>query len=147
MFEDAGSALGDLLAADVPVGKIQISCALEAPDARAVRALADYAEPRYLHQVRVPGRNRLYGAPDLGLALADAKLPTDRPWRAHFHVPVNADRFEHGLVSTQGEVRKALDFLAAHRTFHPHLEVETYTWQVLPASQRPQASRRLCAES
>lgn len=143
MFEDAARALGQLLDAGVPVGKIQLSCALEAPDARAVRALADYAEPRYLHQVRVPGRERLYGAPDLGLALADPRLPTDRPWRAHFHVPVNAEHFESGLASTQGELLKVFDFLSAHRTFHPHLEVETYTWQVLPESRRPRDDQAL----
>lgn len=143
MFEDATRALGQLLEAEVPVGKIQLSCALEAPDARAVRALAAYAEPRYLHQVRVPGRERLYGAPDIGLALANPKLPTDRPWRAHFHVPVNAERFENGLTSTQGEIFKVFDFLAAHRTFHPHLEVETYTWQVLPESHRPRDDQAL----
>ncbi len=143
MFEDAARSLARLLDAGVPVGKIQISSALEAPDAGAVRALADYAEPRYLHQVRVPGRERLYGAPDLPLALADARLPDDRPWRAHFHVPVNAERFEHGLTSTQGEVLKVLDFLAAHRTFRPHLEVETYTWQVLPEHRRPRDERAL----
>jgi hypothetical protein len=143
MFEDAAGSLARLLEARIPVGKIQLSCALEAPDAQAVRALADYAEPRYLHQVRVPGRERLYGAPDLGLALADPKLPSDRPWRAHFHVPVHAERFERGLISTQAEVLKVFDFLAAHRTFRPHLEVETYTWQVLPGNRRPRDDQAL----
>jgi hypothetical protein len=51
-------------------------------------------------------------------------------WRVHFHVPVDAERLGP-LGTTRGDLKKAL---AAVKTlsYAPHLEVETYTWKVLP---------------
>ncbi len=51
-------------------------------------------------------------------------------WRVHFHVPVDIDRLGP-LGTTRAELVRAvaaLDRLA----YRPHLEVETYTWPVLP---------------
>lgn len=137
LFENPADALARLLDAGVGVGKIQLSCALEAPDAQSKTALAAYAEPRYLHQVRVRDDDHLDGVPDLDQALGDGALPRDRPWRVHFHVPVHRDRYPGGLTGTRADVLGVLDFLAARRTFAPHLEVETYTWLVLPEGERP----------
>jgi len=52
----------------------------------------------------------------------------------HFHVPVYVEDLD-GFSSTQPFVRA---MLALHRqqTRSPHLEVETYTWSVLPAHAR-----------
>jgi hypothetical protein len=53
-----------------------------------------------------------------------------RQWRIHFHVPLFTDAYE-GLGSTQQDVRTVIE--AAQRTpFTRHLEIETYTWDVLP---------------
>jgi hypothetical protein len=59
---------------------------------------------------------------------------TDCEWRVHFHVPVFMQELG-AFSSTQAFVR---DILALHRAqpCTPHLEVETYTWSVLPASHR-----------
>lgn len=137
MYEDPGVALGRLIDAGIAIGKIQLSCALEAqPGAHA--ALGDYAEPRYLHQVRIPDVHTLLGAPDLGPALVDSTLPADRPWRVHFHVPLHAAALAaSGLRSTRAEMAQVFDVLAKRPVLTPHLEVETYTWSVLPAPQRP----------
>ena len=48
----------------------------------------------------------------------------------HFHVPVDAERLGP-LKTTRTELREALT-AAKNLSYAPHLEVETYTWEVLP---------------
>ena len=137
MFEDTAGDIARLADAGVAIGKIQLSCALEArPGTHA--GLADFAEPRYLHQVRVTDGQALLGAPDLPAALADRSLPADQPWRVHFHVPLHSDTFATaGVAGTRADLLRVLDALAARPALTPQLEVETYTWSVLPAPLRP----------
>lgn len=142
-FEDVTDSILALDAAGVPLVKIHVTSALELaepgdPAARA--ALADYVEERYLHQTFARSADGpLLSVPDLTRALALA--PSDdwraaRPWRIHFHVPV--DRAQLGPLCTTRPILvaalRAVDRLPAA----PHLEVETYTWGVLPG--RPAAS-------
>jgi sugar phosphate isomerase/epimerase len=135
-FEDAAAALRSLRAAGVAVGKAQLSSALvvRAPgSAEARRLLAGFDEPRFLHQARAQ-------RDDGGLAAVDdlpeaAQLPADRPWRVHFHVPIH-----RALVGELGTTRDFLEAaLGELRRWDrlPHLEVETYTWSVLPEGERP----------
>ena len=55
-------------------------------------------------------------------------------WRVHYHIPLFLDDLGP-FSTTQSFVREAL---ALHRQdpISPHLEVETYTWAVLPARYR-----------
>ena len=120
------------------VGKIQISAALQAefptgdPEGReAVRqAFAQFNEPTYLHQVVARSTaNELLRFPDLPEALA-AFDDNHAEWRAHFHVPLFVS--DYGVLkSTQDDIRAVLR-LQAERRFTNQLEVETYTWGVLP---------------
>lgn len=137
MHADIATDIARLAHADIAIGKIQLSCALEArPGAHA--ALADFAEPRYLHQVRVADGQALLGTPDLPAALADSALPPDRPWRVHFHVPLHTATYANaGVSGTHAELMQTFDALAARPALTPHLEVETYTWSVLPPPLRP----------
>jgi hypothetical protein len=86
-----------------------------------------------LHQV--VGRNgdhSLIRYRDLPEALADSKNPMVREWRAHFHVPVFAENLQL-LRSTQSDIVEVLK-MQKSKPFSNHLEVETYTWEVLPES-------------
>ena len=56
----------------------------------------------------------------------------DEEWRSHFHVPVFADQFGV-LESTQDDILEVLD-IQKDLFMSPYLEVETYTWAVLPDS-------------
>jgi hypothetical protein len=118
------------------VGKIQLSSALVVPEPASLTSgalLAHFDEPRFLHQVRAHlDDGRLAAADDLPLA---GSLPRDRPWRIHFHVPIH--RAIVGDVSTTRDfLEQALDSVARSE-MAPHLEVETYTWSVLPRGERP----------
>jgi hypothetical protein len=117
-----------LAEAGVPVVKAQVSSALRVPEPATARTFLDgFAEPRFLHQVREVVHGRVAGADDLGDALGGA-LPAAAEWRVHFHVPVHAA--EH---TTQRELESTLAALAGGPApLTTHLEVETYTWGVLP---------------
>jgi sugar phosphate isomerase/epimerase len=130
-FEDPATSLAELQRAGIRIGKVQLSSALELrapadPDER--RALVDFAEPRFLHQVRTRGADgRLLGVDDLEYT---AELPTANPWRVHFHVPIHLSQLGP-LRTTRGFIEQLLPLLAADPA-PPHMEIETYTWSVLP---------------
>lgn len=134
-FETPLEAVARLSAAGLPVVKTQVSCAVQVDDPAdpAARAeLAAFAERRFLHQTRERTPAGILGADDLPDALAGA-LPGDDPWRVHFHVPVHTDP-PPPLRSTRPHLVESLDvLLGGRRPLTHHLEVETYTWPVLPS--------------
>ena len=141
--EDPVDALARLAQADIPVVKVQASSALEIPDpsdpaARA--ALARFAEPRWLHQVVCDmGAGGHQRAADLPVALegpdAERWAASGHPWRVHFHVPVHREEAVPPLKTTRADLERALVAIAEGGVTE-HLEIETYTWDALPAEAR-----------
>lgn len=124
----------------IKIGKIQISAALKAklPSSDAERnavldQLGRFDEPVYLHQVIArKSDGGLIRYPDLKEALAESENPEVEEWRAHFHVPIFVE--DMGLIqSTQSDIMEVLK-LQKYHPFTSHLEVETYTWEVLPTA-------------
>lgn len=141
MFEDIYNALQQIHDAGIVIGKIQISSALELKtpeDNNARTILAGFAEEKYLHQSCCKNQHgQLLKVIDLNEAFSH--FPGNRPWRIHFHVPIQAETLLcEGLGTTQQEIFRTLDFLSDHPEIHPHIEVETYTWTALPEKIRPQ---------
>jgi len=147
MFEDITDSLTQFFNADIRLGKIQISSALEIKNPgqqKSRELLAPFAEPKYLHQVRTLLDNKVEGVLDLSAALKNTEFPTAGPWRIHYHLPIQSATFPQQLMdTTQVCILDVLDFLQAHPQCHPHLEVETYTWNVLPESMRPHDDKSL----
>ena len=161
-FEDVGQSVRELAAAGVRINKVHITCALQLDSPLQNRdgceALKRYAEPRYLHQTLARGPDgRLARAVDFTEQLVDnppAEFLEADAWRVHFHVPVDAERLGP-LATTRAALREALAEVAA-LDYPPHLEVETYTWEVLPGDGPPDlvegltrellATKRLLAE-
>ncbi|UNS99787.1 metabolite traffic protein EboE [Streptomyces tubbatahanensis] len=146
-FEDPAKAVAALGEAGLTVVKAQLSAALHAehPQRPEVRdALAEFAEPRFLHQTRaLTPAGTLRATDDLDRALAPGALPTEGPWRSHFHVPLHAPLAEP-LRATTPVLRAALTHLVGGPTpLTRHLEVETYTWQALPPGLRPTTRAQL----
>lgn len=137
-YEPHELVIEELTNKGIKVGKIQISAALKAKfdvsHTNKQTILAEFEkfnESTYLHQVIARlADGKLLRYPDL----PDALTATDdaQEWRAHFHVPVFLENF--GLVqSTQADIIKVLE-IQMEKPFTDHLEVETYTWGVLPDS-------------
>jgi len=137
-FEDPADSLARLEAAGVPVAKVQLSVALEArPSAEGLRRLRDFCDPVYLHQVKARGPDgTVRSHRDLPEALAAAGDAGDEErWRVHFHVPLFWPGDE-ALASTRECLTDGFFGRLAEGAC-PHLEIETYTFDVLPADVRP----------
>ncbi|MEU8706364.1 metabolite traffic protein EboE [Streptomyces sp. NPDC048565] len=145
-FEDPDTALDALSTAGIRVAKAQLSAALHAehphlPEVRA--ALGAFAEPRFLHQTRTLTTAGLRGTDDLDEAVSGGVLPDGTPWRSHFHVPLHAPPAPP-LTSTLPVLQSVLNRLVGGPVpLTRHLEVETYTWQALPAALRPRTRPQL----
>ena len=134
----------------LPLGKLQISSAIvlrdpgAKPQARA--ALFDLNEPRYLHQTtgqRGAQTLRVDDLPDLRAACAAPDSPwlACDEWRTHFHVPIDLERLaDSGLETTRAHALQTLAALlddpARWGAPDLHLEIETYTWNILPRAAR-----------
>lgn len=122
----------------IKVGKIQISAALkvdlpaDAGQRRRIRSLLlPFAESTYLHQVVArEADGQLTPYRDLPIALNRLSQTQSEEWRIHFHVPVFLEHYGQ-LYSTQQDILEVLALLSKEKITN-HLEVETYTWEVLP---------------
>jgi hypothetical protein len=142
-FDVPEASIQELKMKNIPVGKIQISSALRidlrTQEAEKIAELQKYQEPVYLHQVKALRKDGSYQEfKDLDEAFAAYTPNTYDEWRVHFHVPLFLETY--GLLgSTQKEIRETLAIQKAS-SFTNHLEIETYTWGVLPpAFQVPMA--------
>jgi sugar phosphate isomerase/epimerase len=126
-YEEPDEALAALDDAGIRIGKAQLSAALKLPViARA--ELERFADPIYLHQVTQRGKDgTLISWPDLPEALDG--FGGGEEWRVHFHVPIFLERYGK-LESTQDHLRDVIERVRGRTA---HLEIETYTWDVLPA--------------
>jgi len=131
-FEEGGEVIDQLEAEGIGIGKMQISAALRASldrgPASVYDALEEFEEDTYLHQAVGKKGDQLYKYRDLDELLRER--PELDEVRSHFHVPIFIN--EYGLLhSTQDAIRKVLSKWS-EKPFSRHLEVETYTWNVLP---------------
>ncbi|HKG05989.1 MAG TPA: metabolite traffic protein EboE [Pedobacter sp.] len=137
-YEPHEEVLKELASKNIKVGKIQISAALKADlqkpaeEKQLIKKAFDiFNEPVYLHQVVARQANGgLLRYLDLPEALQDFENESVQEWRAHFHVPISIK--EIGLLSTTQEDITTVLNLQKKSPFTNHLEVETYTWEVLP---------------
>ena len=142
-FEDIPGSIRQITHAEIRINKIHISNAIELVDPWENEAgrkqLAEYAEPRYLHQTIGRQQNGdLFRIPDLDrdfLLDPNPCLKETDKLRVHFHVPVDSQTLGP-LGTTHQELRQALATVK-ELDYAPHLEVETYTWEVLPGDQKP----------
>ena len=135
-YEEPHDALQRLMQQKIRISKIHLSSALKVqPTPAARQALQLFADDIYFHQVierQVDGRLRRYR--DLDVALAqNLKLdPADElEWRIHFHIPLHSQRTAL-FDNTSGHMLGLLQALRKNPGLCTHLEMETYTWEVMP---------------
>ncbi|RCJ36958.1 xylose isomerase [Nostoc minutum NIES-26] len=141
-YEEPKTVFARLQSAGIKIGKIQISAAMQVKlpaeaEKRSliVERLRPFAESTYLHQVierRSDGT--LYHYPDLINALPHLKQSLAEEWRTHFHVPIFIRDYQI-LQSTQDDIATVLHLLQTNYACQ-HLEIETYTWDVLPSEMK-----------
>ena len=137
-FEDIGASLRALADAGIPVFKLQEAAALRMPNVTrdTVEALKPFADTVYLTQTVEKRNGKLTRFLNLEDAFAAFEEdPTGaREWRTHVHVPVFLDDVG-AFKTTRFAIEDALDFHKKNK-LSPQLEIETYTWDVLPAEMK-----------
>ncbi len=135
-FEDPGASVAALRGAGIGIFKLQLSAALRIAEVTAGSAdhLRSFDEPVYLHQTIQNRGGSITRFTDLPDALDAVGAAAGAEWRIHYHVPIFLDRMRD-FDTTQAFLREILA-LHARNPISDHLEVETYTWDVLPDQYR-----------
>ena len=141
-YEEPDEIIRRFKEAGIKIGKIQLSSAIkiEVPSQLSQRQvildrLASFAESTYLHQVIARhSEGTLEHHTDLSTALNSFLTTKAQEWRTHFHVPLFIPEYQP-FASTQDHIVKLLQMLPNKALGH-HLEIETYTWEVLPPEMK-----------
>jgi len=135
-FEDITASLQSLVDNDVPVFKLQEAAAMQMPNVtrETVEELRKWSDSVYLTQTIERRDGKLTRFLNLEDAFAAfEKDPTGhREWRTHYHVPVFLESLGDHFKTTRFAIAEALAFHKAN-PLSSQLEIETYTWDVLPA--------------
>ncbi|WP_089681910.1 metabolite traffic protein EboE [Catalinimonas alkaloidigena] len=151
-YEAPANVFSTLRKEGIRIGKIQISAALKwflptDPVQRltAAESLRPFVESTYLHQVvERTTSGALVQYPDLPEALDQLTKSDAVEWRTHFHVPIFLKSYG-ALSSTQEDIVAVLKLLKTQKVTR-HLEVETYTWEVLPPEIRMSLAESIVRE-
>jgi len=133
-FEDIPASLEKLVEAGVPILKLQEVAAMHIPHVtdEAVEALQRFAQTVYLSQTVEKKNGKITKFLNLEDAFAARKAdPGPREWRTHFHVPVFLDDLGGKFGTTRFALEAALK-MHKEKPLSGQLEIETYTWDVLP---------------
>ena len=136
-FESADESLSALRQSGIRISKIHLSSALSLrPGQESVEKLAAFDDEVYLHQTIVAGRGRkvLHRFKDIPEVLDWFEGSPEDPgeeWRVHFHIPLHAKPAE-GFGDTRDQISGVLREWQKTPDFCRHVEMETYTWEVLP---------------
>ncbi len=146
-YEDPAETFRIFKNAKIKVGKVQVSSALKAAfhgehTAATRDALAAFDESTYLHQVTEQRGGGVFTYRDLPDFFATAR--SAREARVHFHVPIFMESYGV-LSSTQSTILEVIEQLK-REPLTSHLEVETYTWDVLPEGAKLDLTRSITRE-
>ncbi|MEW6156481.1 MAG: metabolite traffic protein EboE [Verrucomicrobiota bacterium] len=145
-FEEPADVLRKFSDHQIRVSKLHFSSALKVIPTPGVRAaLKSFLDPVYFHQViarKSDGTITRYKDLDLALAApapkaSDSGEPSAEreEWRIHFHVPLHC-RPTALFDTTADHILGVMDHLQANPRLCSHLEMETYTWEVLPPEMK-----------
>lgn len=139
-YEQPASVIERCQSAGLKIGKIQLSAAIQVALTSENRdkikeRLHPFAESTYLHQVIERWADgSLHHYHDLVTALPHLEQSPAQEWRIHFHVPIFIRNYQL-LQSTQDDLVKVLHLIQDNPICN-HLEIETYTWDVLPPEMK-----------
>jgi len=153
-FEEPRTALAAFQNAGIKISKLHLSSALKVrPTPAACKELKKFSDDVYLHQVVERddlGSRKIYRDLPEALEFANRKLKVEnwksKEWRVHFHVPLHAPAAPP-FENTNDHLLGVLGLLAENPRLCSHLEMETYTWEVLPPELKSQSvADQLAAE-
>ncbi|MEE8399451.1 MAG: metabolite traffic protein EboE [Desulfobacterales bacterium] len=135
-FEDLSESLSTFTEQGIRISNVQLSAAIRMTSTeRSLERLSEFCDPVYLHQVKIrdeANRKEIVSFKDLPDALEKSAVAQREgmQWRVHFHVPLYFEG-DQELYSTSSDLTP--DFFSRLRESGcEHLEIETYTFNVLP---------------
>jgi hypothetical protein len=139
-FEEPRSAIDHLRQHNIRISKVHLSSALKVHPTPEVRhALKPFVDDIYFHQVieRQPdGMLRRYRDLDVALNSSPAIEPSRiSEWRIHFHIPLHSQPTPF-FNNTSDHILGLLEVLKLYPNLCSHLEMETYTWEVMPPEMK-----------
>jgi sugar phosphate isomerase/epimerase len=148
-YEEPNDVLQRFRQHGVRISKLHFSSAMKVvPDEAHRAALRPFVDQVYFHQVierTAAGSVRRFR--DLDVALAtESKPEPGTEWRIHFHIPLH---YEGGSTfqSTADHLLGVMDALGADPSLCSHIEMETYTWEVMPPELKNRSVvDQVCAE-
>lgn len=135
LFENPAEMLALYKKEKIGIGKIQISAALKFKPAgldhkELTIKLKSISDKIYLHQVAGKYQKEIKRYNDLPDMINDNNYESCEEWRIHYHVPLFVPNYGI-LESTQDDILNVFQLLQ-HQSITNVLEIETYTWNVLP---------------
>jgi len=135
-FEEPKDVVRRFQQHQVRISKLHFSSALKVrptPEARA--ALKAFADDIYFHQVIArSATGAITRYEDLDAALSpksEVRSPKSEEWRIHFHIPLHSKPTSL-FDTTSDHIVEVMDILRTNPGLCSHIEMETYTWEVLP---------------
>lgn len=135
-FENLAESLCIFREEGIRISNIQLSAAIRTTcSERSLERLKDFCDPVYLHQVKIrdgAAGKAIVSFKDLPDALEDSTMAQREgtQWRVHFHVPLYFEG-DQVLYSTSSDLTPEF-FSQLRESGCEHLEIETYTFNVLP---------------
>lgn len=135
-FEDHLKNFEILSKSGIKIGKIQLSSALEInvkPNTLIdlIDDLNKFKDKIYLHQVVIKSFDGSFNKyRDLPEALENFEDNNESFWRIHYHLPIFAKKYNNFLTTSE-EIKTVINFLKTS-SITSCLEIETYTWEILP---------------
>src|SRR2546429_8095996 len=135
-FEEPRDVIARFQQHRIKISKLHFSSALKVRPTPEVRAaLKAFADDIYFHQVvarAADGAMTRYQDLDAALNLkSEIRNPKSEEWRIHFHIPLHSKPTPL-FDNTSDHLLGVLDVLKENPSLCSHIEMETYTWEVLP---------------
>lgn len=139
-FEEPRDVIERFLRHNIKISKLHFSSALKVrPTPEVRRSLAAFAEDVYFHQVIERQANgaitRYRDLPEALQSKTKIENPEASEWRIHFHIPLHSRATEF-FDNTSDHILGVMDALESNPRLCSHLEMETYTWEVLPPEMK-----------
>ena len=136
-YEEPRKAIGHFQSRGIRISKLHFSSAMKVrPTPETKAALKSFIDPVYFHQVIALNSDGSFTRYlDLDEALKSPPIAAserEQEWRIHFHVPLHCQSSPI-FDTTSDHMLGVLELLEENPRLCSHIEMETYTWEVLPA--------------
>jgi len=144
------NGLNYLVSKNIPIAKIQCSAALKStipePNSALIEELANFADHIYLHQTRFFDKTgkiikKYNDIPDT--KISNNALVRVSQIYTHFHTPIYIDTISANFATAKNELFRVIEVIKKYPEICSNIEIETYTYSVLPKKIKPESMEQM----